>query len=138
MRKKAIGALVLAAALAVTVFGPAALAQVYGQPPSVTPIKGKTKVKKKVPVATIKCGTGSCTTTASAAKIAAPGGGSFTGKVIAPALAAGGSATVKVKLPKAALAAVRAAGKGKVKWSLTESSSTGLSATGSGKRKLKT
>ena len=138
MRKKTIGILVVAVTLVASVSVAAVQAQTYAQPPKVTPITGKTKVKKKVAVATITCGSpGTCTTTASSAKIKA-NGESFIGKVIAATVGTGQSITAKVKVSKAARAAVAAAGKGKVKWSITEHSSNGLNATGSGKRGLKT
>ena len=147
MRKKAIGVAVAVGALAVTVFIPAAGAQTYGEggvlgasgTGGIFPITGKTKLKKKVPVATIICGTpGTCSVTASSAKIKVKGQ-VFKAKfkpigTIAP----GQSVTAKVKLKESARSAIQDAGKGKVKWNLKAHSTDGPTASGSGKRKLTT
>jgi hypothetical protein len=136
MRKKAIGISVVVAALVASVLVPAALSQVYFQPPTVPkPIKGKTVAKKKVKVANITCGTGPCSLGANSAKIKA-NGESFTGKVLGGSLGTGESGVAKVKLSKAARAAVAAGDGGKVKWSLTVNGAGGTSASNSGKRKL--
>jgi hypothetical protein len=132
MRKKAIGILVVSGALVVSVAVPAAQSQTYVQPPTITPITGKIKLKKKIPVATIHCGTGSCSVIASTAKVKG-----FTASFVPiGTIGSGGNVTAKVKVPKAAKDAILAAGKGKVKWNLTVHSSAGPTVTGSGKRKI--
>jgi hypothetical protein len=133
--KKAIGISVVVAALVASVLVPSALSQTYFQPPTVTPIKGKTAAKKKVKVANITCGTGPCSLGANTAKIKA-NGESFPGKVLGGSLGTGETGVAKVKLSADARAAVAAGDGGKVKWSLTENGAGGTSASNSGKRKL--
>jgi hypothetical protein len=130
-----LGAVSLAAALALGASGLASAAGPYDQPPQITLI-GKAKLKKgKVKVGVATCGTGTCSLASGKAKIKAPGEhfkGKFTGASRGP-IGTGQSLTIKVKVPKAA----RGLAKEKVKVSITVSSDVGLSASAGGKTKVK-
>ena len=137
MRTKTIGILVVVGALLAGVSVPAAQAQNYAQNPTIKPINGKTKAKKKVSIATITCGSGNCSVSSSSASVRADGKTFKASLVPVGSITSGQSVTANVKLSKKARKAVRNAGKGKLKWSLGVTSTNGRSASASGKRKLK-
>jgi hypothetical protein len=138
-------------AVPLTVVAPPASTSPASQPAAVTPSvqpvasvrAAGTKAPVSVPgsgqvkVAVVSCAAGTCSISVRApeAKI---GGRSYKVRVEAPRkVTAGGSATVKVVLPKAAREALAANGKGRVTLKLTVTSSTGATETISVTVKLK-